>query len=57
MGNYATMARRIRKARTRKDYLACERSIARLYHAGIFSVSELGRLAVLIMEQQARRLG
>lgn len=54
MTNYASMAKRIRSCKSSDEFARADRSLDRLYNAGIFSVSEYSRLTVLIMEREAR---
>ena len=54
MTNYASMAARIRKAKSWADIVKLESSLVRLYRAGVFTPNELGRLDSLLMDTNAK---
>jgi len=51
MTNYAAMVKRIKACKTVEEIRKCEKSLDRLYNAGIFSSNELIRLDALIINQ------
>jgi hypothetical protein len=50
MTNYASMAKRIRSCKTLADLDRIEKSLTRIYNAGVFSENEFMRLDCLIMD-------
>lgn len=55
MSNYIAMANRIRCCVSREGFDRVEKSIVRLYDAGIFTVSELKRLDALMVDCMIER--
>ena len=51
MGNFATMAKRIRNCRTRDDFVKAEQSLMRLYDACVFSANEFARLDGIMVDR------
>ena len=49
--NYATLAKRIRSAKTKEELNKCWTSLDRLYNAGVFTAKELMRLDDVIFQQ------
>lgn len=54
MTNYASMKARIARADSLADTAKLERSLDRLYMAGVFKPKELMRLSFLIMDRNAQ---
>jgi hypothetical protein len=54
MTNYASMRARIARADSLADTAKLERSLDRLYNAGVFTPNELGRLDSLIMDRNVQ---
>jgi len=50
--NYASMAKRIRSCQSAEDFSKVNQSLERLYNAGVFTASELGRLDSLAVDCQ-----
>lgn len=50
---YRSMSARIRRAKTLYDISKIEKSLDRLYNAGILTVADFKRLDTLLMERQA----
>jgi ribosomal protein S20 len=54
MTNYVSMSQRIKAATSEEDLAKLEKSLDRLYNAGIFSVNEFSRLDSLILKRYAQ---
>lgn len=52
MSNYTAFTARIRRAKTRQDIVRLHTSLTRLYDAGIFNASQMGRLDQLIVDKE-----
>lgn len=52
MSNYKAFTSRIRKAETLETLKNLDRSLDRLYNAGIFTTSQLKRLDLLIVDKK-----
>jgi hypothetical protein len=54
LSNYAAMARRINKADTSEELDKVDRSLCRIYSAGIFTEKQFARLDIKIVEKRIK---
>lgn len=51
MTNYSTMVKRIKKATSKEDIGRLDKSLARLFLVGVFTIKEYQRLDLLLVDR------